>query len=303
MELGDHLGIAGLILGLIGIGITILWPTKKWIAYVCFVFAVILGIFWFVLWRQSRNSQNEHPPALKQEDAVPHISAELSVDSSKKEDAAIRISLENVGAIEISSLRSFMHTEGVSDLTLIPGASTIAPREKTELESGLFIGERPKEVNIYLLYEDGSHKTHYSEYSFLVPKSIAGMQPIAPVFTKEGSGDPLSAGRILETSMKIAFNQPTGTIFFVFPERKPDGSPNQIFMYGGNKFVAVNSITRKAAVWRGTTRIEKIAEADIGNKTEMHNIAVVWDDREGTLGLNADGGPIISATPPSFNRR
>ena len=251
--------------------------------------------------RQEVSVPSIQSPGLSPKD--PHISAELALDSSKKDNTDLRILLENVGPKEISSLRSFMHTDVMADLTLIPGASTIAPHEKTELESGLFIGERPKEVNLYLLYEDASHETHYSEYSFLVPKSVAGMQPIAPVFSKEGNGDPLSTDRILKTSVMKGFNQPSGTIFFVFPERKPDGSPNQIFMYGGNKFVAVNSTTREAAVWRGATRIEKIAETAIGNKTVMHTIAVVWDDRKDTLGLNADGGPIVSAAPPSLKRR
>jgi len=46
MELGDRLGFAGLIAGIFGLGITILWPTRRWIGYACLVVAVVLAAFW-----------------------------------------------------------------------------------------------------------------------------------------------------------------------------------------------------------------------------------------------------------------
>lgn len=49
MQLGDHLGFAGIVMGLIGIGITILWPTARWIGYACLVAALVLGGFWYSL--------------------------------------------------------------------------------------------------------------------------------------------------------------------------------------------------------------------------------------------------------------
>jgi hypothetical protein len=49
MSCGDRLGIAGLILGLIGIAIAILWPTVKWVGWGAVVVAIGLGICWAIL--------------------------------------------------------------------------------------------------------------------------------------------------------------------------------------------------------------------------------------------------------------
>jgi hypothetical protein len=46
MQLGDHLGFAGVVLAAAGIGIAILWPSKRWIGVVCLVVAVLLVICW-----------------------------------------------------------------------------------------------------------------------------------------------------------------------------------------------------------------------------------------------------------------
>jgi hypothetical protein len=49
MSLGDNLGAWGLIVCLIGIGITILWPTQKWLGWLCIGVAALLIIGWAAL--------------------------------------------------------------------------------------------------------------------------------------------------------------------------------------------------------------------------------------------------------------
>jgi hypothetical protein len=49
MSLGDRRGFAGLILALVGIAITILWPTARGIGWIAIAAAVGLGICWGVL--------------------------------------------------------------------------------------------------------------------------------------------------------------------------------------------------------------------------------------------------------------
>ena len=48
MELSDRLGFAGLIIALVGIGVTIRWPTKRWVANVVFGLAFLLCGYWAV---------------------------------------------------------------------------------------------------------------------------------------------------------------------------------------------------------------------------------------------------------------
>jgi hypothetical protein len=49
MQLGDNLGFAGLIFGVAGVGITILWPTKRPIGYVCIAVAVLIAVCWGII--------------------------------------------------------------------------------------------------------------------------------------------------------------------------------------------------------------------------------------------------------------
>jgi len=226
-----------------------------------------------------------------------HIDAELSVDFTKKNDAAIRVLLENVGIGKISSLRSFVQTDAISAWILLPGPSEIAPHEKTELESGLFLAKKPSEVTVYLAYESNEHEPHYSEYRFVVPALASGGQPVLPVFTKEGIGELFSLDLAAKDSVIKGFTQPTGTILFFFPKKNANGSPNQIFMYAGNRAVAVNSLTHKAAVWRGLSQIERLAEVNITEQPGgINGVGVIWDDRTGMLGVQVDGGPRKYAT-------
>lgn len=49
MSSGNRLGAVGLILACVGIGITILWPTVRWIGWVAIVVAILLVAFWGIL--------------------------------------------------------------------------------------------------------------------------------------------------------------------------------------------------------------------------------------------------------------
>jgi hypothetical protein len=48
LSLGDRLGIAGLIMALLGIAAAYIWPDKKWIGWVCLFLAAGLFLFWGV---------------------------------------------------------------------------------------------------------------------------------------------------------------------------------------------------------------------------------------------------------------
>ena len=62
MQLGDHLGFAGIVLGLIGIGVTIMWPTKRWIGVLCLVSAGLVLVIWGVkAYRESHSEQVQDP--------------------------------------------------------------------------------------------------------------------------------------------------------------------------------------------------------------------------------------------------
>jgi hypothetical protein len=49
IALADRLGFAGLVVALLGIAASILWPEQKWIGWVCFVAAIGLLLAWLYL--------------------------------------------------------------------------------------------------------------------------------------------------------------------------------------------------------------------------------------------------------------
>jgi hypothetical protein len=46
MEFADRLGLIALIMAFLGLGITILWPTKRWIGWISLTIAAVLGLVW-----------------------------------------------------------------------------------------------------------------------------------------------------------------------------------------------------------------------------------------------------------------
>src|SRR5574340_1824163 len=49
MSNGHRLGVIGLIFACVGIGITILWPTVRWIGWIALAAAILLCILWCIL--------------------------------------------------------------------------------------------------------------------------------------------------------------------------------------------------------------------------------------------------------------
>jgi hypothetical protein len=64
MQLGDHIGVAGILIGLIGLALTFLFPTKRWIGWVVLAFAVILCVLWLCLTLRSRKEETGHAEKL-----------------------------------------------------------------------------------------------------------------------------------------------------------------------------------------------------------------------------------------------
>jgi hypothetical protein len=53
MSTGDRLGWVGLIVALLGIAVAVLWPSQRWIGWVCLAAAGLLGVGW--VWHELRS--------------------------------------------------------------------------------------------------------------------------------------------------------------------------------------------------------------------------------------------------------
>ena len=61
MEFADRLGVLALIMTFVGLGITILWPTKRWIGWISLGIALFLGGWWG--WLEWAKSHHKAEPA------------------------------------------------------------------------------------------------------------------------------------------------------------------------------------------------------------------------------------------------
>jgi hypothetical protein len=67
VQLGDHLGFAGLVLGVLGAAVTILWSSKRWIGWTCLVIAVVLISAWaWLALRYKPNDQKIEKPHVQE---------------------------------------------------------------------------------------------------------------------------------------------------------------------------------------------------------------------------------------------
>jgi hypothetical protein len=61
MAFGDRLGIAGIILGALGVGCAMLWQTQRWIGWIFMVIGIGCGLGWGVLeYRERGNTETTH---------------------------------------------------------------------------------------------------------------------------------------------------------------------------------------------------------------------------------------------------
>ena len=84
MQFGDQLGLAGLIVGLLGIGVTILWPSQRWIGYICLVLALFLACAWGILEIRYRFDNRSSPsPTVQQTEFI--VSDPRSIINMKRD--------------------------------------------------------------------------------------------------------------------------------------------------------------------------------------------------------------------------
>jgi hypothetical protein len=92
MEFSDRLGWVALIMAFVGIAITILWPTKRWIGWASLGLAVVLGVVWAWIEFRPRPAKHEVGSA-----ATPDLSGiKKSLDEINRE-------LSKLGRPEISA--------------------------------------------------------------------------------------------------------------------------------------------------------------------------------------------------------
>jgi hypothetical protein len=270
---------------------------------------VIAGcLLLYLQWEQERHPEPNPPiPHVSSEDRSresPHLSAQLTFTASANDGRMPRVILENVGKIKIDAIQCTIQTDQGSSFDGIPYANLLVPGAKAEMQLGYLFGKKMPLIlsaNVtYLGYTDETGIKYYSHFSFLIPEGQPYNQPIFPSSIQEGQGDGDIQNEVREGM--ATFANPSGTIFYGFPEINPDGSPNQIFQVVKNRMLLVNPLKRKAALVANYPSGQKVSEQPFAETPKgQHVIAVLWDDKKQFIQLYVDGvaGKTLSQkTPP-----
>jgi hypothetical protein len=303
MQFGDHLGIAGLIVGLTGTGITILWPAKRWIGIVFLVVAFCLVLCWGYLAYSDRHprgsSAKDEPqpsqtPASIISDVKPHLSAELVIDSDTPDTTRLHLNITN-GPVAIASVRRASIAtggKGQFDGNVIY-ATEVAPRDKLEIDGPLIFYRKPETaiwfVVTYFATIDGERGTYYSKFKYVIPPIPNKFSPIIPTDTDEGAGDG-GYEDMLYRSMPATLSGSIGSLALTVEEKGRDGAPGKFTLYSSNGVVLFNPITRKAAFIVGPKEDRRIVEQSFGpTENGIHAIVVSWDNSKHFALLSVDG--------------
>lgn len=131
MSLGDRLGIAGLIVGVIAIAVPFLWPTKKWIGKLSLAVAGALVVGWGVLeyW-----AKPEMQPA--QSASTAQASTSTPASAATADQPTVHLAPEPSGSSAGTSGKKTIQSTAVSHGNQSPSVGTIAQGPCAVLQIG-----------------------------------------------------------------------------------------------------------------------------------------------------------------------
>jgi hypothetical protein len=219
MQLGDHLGFAGLILALIGIGVAFLWPEKRWIGYLALIAAAILFISWGIL-----ASRKGEPSSSARNIERSFLSAGLVIDKVTKDGVNLHLLLTGNGPNEVVLLKSIVHTESRLDFDAgVVTPRSIPPNTSLSLNGLFFKADLEDPITSILVYStkiEGVEKTFTVKYRFSVRPIDLRPKVLNAFSRQESEGDSVDSN-LGKDALMGAVRLPTGALTFWFSDTKP----------------------------------------------------------------------------------
>jgi hypothetical protein len=240
MSVDGRVGLAGLIVALLGIAAFYLWPDKKWIGWLALSGAAAFILVW--AWLEL------HPKKER-----PHITANLVIDSvDSNGEATFHFELENIADIGIIVSKVFFGTQSEVSAELQHPITRFLPPNKGKLRISAppqFV-LRPQFQNIDLdvIYIDSSEKSFTSWFRFFVQPADIRPQELSPEYLSEFEGTVADQESNAVMGLLI---EPQGTAFLVLDEQLENGRPNVVRFHDASGWVDAQSAGRKIRVWAG----------------------------------------------------
>jgi|GEM_PF-6541365 len=283
MELGNHLGFAGITLALVGLSVTLLWPQKRWIGYLSLVAAIVLLVIWGALaLKEKRELEGRTFPAERS-----FLSASLVIDSAATDAIQLHFLLTARGPQEITVLRTLLYTDSILELSggLVTPKS-IPPNSDLSLNDLFFrrdLIEPIYFISVYSTKVDGTEKTFTVRYRFPVRSIDLHPQTLYASSRQETEGD--SAGENLtRDALFKAMSLPIGSLTFWFQDTRPlviaAEQSRKLYFDPQSRMVYL--------VLMSGSQLITLKKPLLKPKDGMHFIAASWDNL-GHVNLYVDG--------------
>jgi len=235
-----------------------------------------------VVFSQGSNTTNEDDP---------HLALTLAVESLNYNEWNFLIEADNSEGPEISIQQYVYRTRDFSGgvifsqdkKPLVSKAAKVAIPGK--ISTG-FVQPRTT-VDVLIIYRT-PQRTFASAYRFVIDHSIELPDRFFPVKWQE-PGKSFDVEKELEKEAISALNKSAGTIFFVLPKTRPDGSPNIFNIRTPRRSISFNSTTDTAQFGSRSDILQSIFDE---GSSGLHTLIASWDDSKQIMSLTIDGREI-----------
>lgn len=192
---------------------------------------------------------------------------------------------------QVSILQYIYRTQQFSDgviypedlRPIVPEAARIVIPEKMSVG----ITQPSTSLDFLLIYKTPL-RTFGSAYKFSLDHSAKLTEHLFPVSWR-AEGNPFDIEKELQKEAISALNKSAGTIFFMLPETRPDGSPNIFKIRTPDRSISFNSTTETAQFGSQSNILQSIFDA---RSSGLHTLMASWDDSKQTMSFTIDGREI-----------
>jgi hypothetical protein len=232
-----------------------------------------------IVFSQGSNAANEDDP---------HLAPTLVVESLNENKFDFHIEVENSMGPQVSILQYIYRTQQFSDGVIFPeDERPIVPEAaRIAIPGTMSIGitQPSASLDILLIYKTPL-RTFGSAYKFLVDHSVKPTERFLPVNWR-AERNPFDIEKELQKETISALDKSAGTILFMLPETRPDGSPNIFKICTPGRSISFNSTTETVQFGSKSNILQSIFDE---GSSGLHTLIASWDDSKQTMSLTIDG--------------
>jgi hypothetical protein len=176
---------------------------------------------------------------------------------------------------------------------------TIPKAGKITLPGKMLTGlaKPPASLDLQVAYEIPNKqldKDFHSIYRFFVDHALKPPERFGAVNWQDAPG-PFDTNQSIKDDILSGLGLPQGTVFFVFSEKLPGGTPNVFDIRTQYRRLTVDPLSMTArfiSQFPPSQKSKSIEMNMMKNAKALHNVIAAWDDKKQSISLLVDGKQI-----------